>query len=179
MCGGVWHPCSDRRQRRQLSVCAQAVERAMGTLKDMLARRGADAAAGGDWLTELPQAVQSYNKLDRSALHQHASSEVKGDNDLRFQLRFENAEKSMANAGHAQERKRKLESTCTLRAFLQPPAFKRRGGVPNWSSEVYTVADAAPAQVSDSKGNKYDTRLVLPVSSVSSAVNAAAQGRAA
>ena len=33
------------------------VERAMGTLKYMLARRGADAAAGGDWLTELPQAV--------------------------------------------------------------------------------------------------------------------------
>ena len=39
------------------------VDRAMGTLKDMISRRGADAAAGGDWLTELPKAVESYNEL--------------------------------------------------------------------------------------------------------------------
>ena len=54
------------------------VDRAMGVLKDMMARRGADAAAGGDWLTELPNAVASYNKLDHSALHDNAPGEVKG-----------------------------------------------------------------------------------------------------
>ena len=73
----------------------------MGTLKDMLARRGADAAAGGDWLAELSKAVASYNKLDHSALHDNAPGEVEGDKDLRFQLRSENAEKRMENAEQA------------------------------------------------------------------------------
>ena len=41
----------------------------MGTLKDMLARRGADEAAGADWLAKLQEAVRSYNKLDHTALH--------------------------------------------------------------------------------------------------------------
>ena len=154
------------------------VDRAMGTLRDMLARRGADAAAGGDWLAELPKAVASYNKLDHSALHDNAPGEVEGDKDLRFQLRYENAEKRMENAEQAQERKRKLESTGAFRTLLQPTAFKRRAGVPNWSSEVHNVADATTAQVTDTKGNKFDTRMVLPVSAVSSAVQAAPRGTA-
>ena len=154
------------------------VDRAMGTLKDMLARRGADAAAGGDWLEELPKAVSSYNKLDHSALHDNAPAEVEGDKDLRFQLRYENAEKRMENAEQAQERKRKLEATGAFRTLLQPTAFKRRAGVPNWSSEVHTVAGATPAQVTDSNGKKFDTRLVLPVSSASSAVQAVPTGTA-
>ena len=69
------------------------IDRAMGTIKEMLAKRGADEAAGGDWLAELPAVVDGYNRLDHSALHQHAPAEVKGDDDLRFQLRYENAEK--------------------------------------------------------------------------------------
>ena len=69
------------------------VDRTIGTLKDMIARRSADEAASGDWLTELPKAVASHNKLDHSALHQAAPTEVKGDTNLRFQLRYENAKK--------------------------------------------------------------------------------------
>ena len=56
----------------------------MGMLKEMIARRSADEAAGGDWLTELPKAVASHNKLDHSALHDNAPTEVKGDTNLRF-----------------------------------------------------------------------------------------------
>jgi len=152
------------------------VDSAMRTLKEMLARRGADAASGGDWLDELPKVLASYNKLDHSALHHHAPSEVKGDDDLRFQLRYENAEKRMENAEQAQDRKRKLESVGAFRTLLQPTAFKRRAGVPNWSSEVHTVADATSAQVTDTKGAKFDLRTVLPVSAVSSAVQAAPAG---
>jgi transposase InsO family protein len=152
------------------------VDRAMGTLKDMLARRGADA--GGDWLAELPNAVAAYNKLDHSALHDNAPAEVEDDKDLRFQLRHENAEKRLENAQQAQERKRKLEATGAFRTLLQPTAFKRRAGVPNWSKEVHTVAEATPAQVTDTKGDKFDTRLVLPVSSASSAVQDAPRGTA-
>ena len=82
------------------------VDRAMGTLKDTIARRSADEAAGGDWLAELPKAVASYNKLDHSALHQNAPGEVEDDEDLRFQLRYENAGKMYDNAAQAQEAKK-------------------------------------------------------------------------
>ena len=150
----------------------------MGTLKDMLARRGADEAAGGDWLAELPKVVQSYNRLDHSALHNNAPGEVQGDEDLRFKMRYENAEKMQDNAAQAQGRKRKLEATGAFRTLLEPTAFARRAGVPNWSSEVHTATAVAPARVTDTKGNKFDTRLVLPVSSASSAVQAAPRGTA-
>ena len=148
------------------------VDRAMGTLRDTIARRSADEAAGGDWLTELPKAIASHNKLDHSALHQNAPGEVKDDKDLRFELRHENASKMYDNAAQAKERKRKLEETGAFRTLLQPTAFKRRAGMPNWSSEVHVLTKATPAQVTDSRGHTFDARLVLPVSSTSSAVKA-------
>ena len=47
-------------------------------------------------------------------------------------------------------------------------AFKRRAGIPNWSSEVHAVQSTDGGQVADDKGDTYDTRLVLPVSATSS-----------
>ena len=52
---------------------------------------------------------------------------------------------------------------------MQPMAFKRRAGIPNWSSEVHAVQSTDGGQVTDDKGKTYDTRLVLPVSATSSA----------
>ena len=137
------------------------LDRAMGTLKEMLARRSADEAAGGDWFAELPAAVDSYNKLDHSALHQHAPAEVAGDDDLRFQLRYENAEKTLDNIENALKRKQKLETMGAFRTLLRPTAFKRRAGVPNWSSEVHTVSQVTPTQVTDQKGNRHDRRIAV------------------
>ena len=57
-----------------------------------------------------------------------------------------------------------------FRTLLQPTAFKRRAGVPNWSNEVHTVSQVTPTQVTDQKGNTHDTRLVLPVPARSSAI---------
>ena len=57
-----------------------------------------------------------------------------------------------------------------FRTLLRPTAFKRRAGVPNWSSEVHTVAQVTPTQVTDQKGNMHDTRLVLPVPARSSKI---------
>ena len=45
--------------------------------------------------------------------------------------------------------------------------------MPNWSSEVHTVSQVTPTQVTDQKGNKHDTRLVLSVPARSSAILAA------
>ena len=95
---------------------------AMGTLKDMIARRSADEAAGGDWLTELPTAVQCYNRLDHNALHQHAPAEVAGDDDLRFQLRYENAEKRFDNI----ETQRSARKSSKQWAPTEPCCNRRR-----------------------------------------------------
>ena len=53
------------------------VDRAMGIIKDMLARRIAEL--GGDWLEHIEAVITAYNKLDHGALHEHAPGEVQGD----------------------------------------------------------------------------------------------------
>ena len=52
--------------------------------------------------------------------------------------------------------------------MLQPMAFKRRAGIPNWTSEVHAVQSTDGGQVTDEKDKTHDTRLVLPVSATSS-----------
>ena len=47
-------------------------------------------------------------------------------------------------------------------------AFKRRAGIPNWSSEVHVVQSTRGKHVADEKGKTQDTRLVLPVTATSS-----------
>ena len=89
---------------------------------------------------------------------------------MRPQLRFENTGKFVDNIEGAKSRKQTLETMGAFRTLLRPTAFKRRAGVPNWSSEVHTVAQVTPTQVTDQKGNTHDTRLVLPVPARSSTI---------
>ena len=91
-----------------------------------------------------------------------------GNDELRFDLRMENANRRIENVKRAQERAAQLEEKGGFRTLLQPVAFKRRAGIPNWSSEVHAVQSTDGGQVTDDKGNTYDTRLVLPVSATSS-----------
>ena len=142
------------------------IDRAGGDLKDMLAKRISEL--GGDWLTHLEPTIAAYNKLDHSALHDNAPSEVMGNDELRFDLRMENANRRNENVKRAQERAAQLEGKGGFRTLLQPMAFKRRAGIPNWSSEVHAVQSTDGGQVTDDKGKTYDTRLVLPVSATSS-----------
>ena len=142
------------------------VDRAMGIIKDMLARRIAEL--GGDWLDHIEAVIAAYNKLDHGALHEHAPGEVQDDDELRFQLRMENANQRYENVQRANVRADKLENKGGFRTLLQPLALKRRKGVPNWSSQVHTVQTVSGGIVEDTDGNVYDTRLVLPVNALSS-----------
>ena len=139
------------------------LDRTMGTVKEMLTRRQAEL--GGDWLTHLEPAVDAYNKLDHSALHDSAPREVQGNDDLRFQLRMENANKHHDNVQQAEARREQLEEKGGFRTLKEPLAFKRRAGIPNWSNQVHTVESVKGGTVVDTQGQSYDTRLVLPVSS--------------
>ena len=137
------------------------IDRAGGVIKDMLAKRIAEL--GGDWLTHLEPTIAAYNKLDHTALHGNAPNEVMGDDELRFDLRMENANRRIENVKRAQERAAQLEEKGGFRTLLQPMAFKRRAGIPNWSSEVHAVQSTDGGQVTDDKGKTYDTEDIFNV----------------
>ena len=119
-----------------LNVLA-TTDRVMGVIKDMLAKRMSEL--GGDWLTHLEPVVVAYNKLDNRSLHDNAPTDVLTDDDLRFQLRVENANTAYENVQNAADRKDKLEENGAFRTLKEPLAFKRRAGIPNWSSEVHRI----------------------------------------
>ena len=52
--------------------------------------------------------------------------------------------------------------------MLQPLAFLRRAGIPNWSSEVHVVQSTDGGQVTDEKGKTYDARPMSPATATSS-----------
>ena len=85
-----------------------------------------------------------------------------GDDQLRFDLLMENANRRIENVKRAQERAAQLEEKGGFRTLRQPMAFKRRAGIPNWSSEVHAVQSTDGGQVTGEKGKTYDTRLVPP-----------------
>ena len=87
----------------------------------MLAKRTTEL--DGTWLTHLDPVIKAYNKLDHSALHGNAPGEVKGNDELRFQLRMENANGTFENAQMANARREKLAEkgafrTCCSRSPL-------------------------------------------------------------
>ena len=126
---GIYH-----RLKEALNDIA-TIDSATRTVKDMLARRIGEL--GDDWLTHLEPTISAYNKLDHSALHNNAPKEVMGDDDLRFRLRMENADNHIDNIKQSQTRKQKLEVKGGFRTLNQPLSFKRRTGIPNWSTEVH------------------------------------------
>ena len=143
------------------------IDRAIGVIKDMLAKRTTEL--DGTWLTHLDPVIKAYNKLDHSALHGNAPGEVKGNDELRFQLRMENANDTFENAQMANARREKLTEKGAFRTLLQPFAIKRRKGVPNWSNDVHVIESVSGGVVQDTKGVTYNTRLVLPVDATSTA----------
>ena len=112
-------------------------DRAGSTVKSMLAKRIGELS--GDWLTHLEPVVAEYSKLDHAALRGNAPREVEGNDELRFQLRVENANKRIENVQRAQQRAEALDTKGGFRTLNQPLAIKRRAGIANWSSAVHAV----------------------------------------
>ena len=84
------------------------IDRAGSTVKSMLAKRIGELS--GDWLTHLEPVDAAYNKLDHAALRGNVPGEVEGDDELRFQLRVENANKRIENIERAQQRAEALDA---------------------------------------------------------------------
>ncbi len=75
----------------------------------MLSRRTTD---GNSWYTELSAAVKSMNASKHSSLFMREPDDVIGDKELRFELRYKNAEMRQENVQLAKP----LETTCSSKA---------------------------------------------------------------
>ena len=64
--------------------------------------------------------MSSMNNTDHKALYEREPGEVKGDKDLRFNLRYKNAEMASENAELAHKRGEALEEKGAFRTLLKP-----------------------------------------------------------
>jgi hypothetical protein len=146
------------------------LDRAIGTLGATLVRR---VAQGGSWSEELQAAVSSMNNTDHKSLYEREPGEVKEDKDLRFNLRYKNAEMASENAELAHKRGEALEEKGAFRTLLKPlTGFKRRAGQQNWSEEMHNVQEVKNARVTDTEGNSFPMSLVKAVPAASTQVAA-------
>ena len=140
------------------------LDRAIGELRAVLSRRTTD---GGAWHDELDEAVKSMNATEHSALFMREPDDVEGDDDLRFDLRYKNAEMRQVNVQLSKTRGENLERQGAFRTFLPTTTgFKRRAGQQNWSEKIHQVQSAgANGRVVDTEG---DTFLMSTVKAVPS-----------
>ena len=152
--------------RHRLKVGAHdlaTLGRAIGTLRATLSRRTAE---GGTWWEELEAAVKSMNESEHPALFMAEPGEVKDDKDLRFDLRYHNAEMATENQEEAEKRGERLQAKGAFRTLLPPKTgFRRRAGQQNWSEKIHTVQEIQSGRVVDTEGNSFPMSTVLRVSS--------------
>jgi len=165
--------------RHRLKVGPQdlaTLDRAIGTLRATLSRRTAE---GGTWWEELDAAVKSMNESEQQALFMNEPGEVKDDKDLRFDLRYHNAEMATENQEQAKKRGERLQAKGAFRTLLPPKTgFRRRAGQQNWSEKIHMVQAIESGRVVDTEGNSYPMSTVLAVSKATAPTSAStfAQG---
>ena len=130
------------------------LDRAIGELRVVLSCRTTD---GNPWYAELDAAVKSMNASEHSSLFMREPDDVIGDEDLRFELRYKNAEMRQENVQLAKTRGDNLQQQGAFRTLLRPTTgFKRRAGQQNWSEKIHQVASAGDnGRVVDTEGNTF------------------------
>ena len=120
------------------------LDRAIGELRVVLSRRTTD---GNPWYAELDAAVKSMNASEHSSLFMREPDDVIGDEDLRFELRYKNAEMRQENVQLAKTRGDNLQQQGAFRTLLRPTTgFKRRAGQQNWSEKIHQPRRATTAE---------------------------------
>ena len=139
------------------------LDRAIGTLRATLSRRTAES--GAPWYEELDAAVDSLNNTAHSALFGEEPASVETNDDLRFDLRYHNAEMAAENQEQAEKRGERLTKTGAFRVLLRPTTgFRRRAGGQNWSEKIRGVARIEGGRVVDEEGDSFPMSIVKPVS---------------
>ena len=149
------------------------IDAAIREIRRALGRRTAQPGSG-NWAAELDSAIAGHNKSSHSAILDSDPNDVEGSDQLRFALRYENAEKMHENVELMNRRQENLEKAGAYRTLLHPLSFRRelrRAGQPNWSETVHTVRQVEGPTVTDVQGNVAQTKLVLPVPADSTEVS--------
>ena len=145
------------------------LDRAIGTLRATLSRRTAES--GAPWYEELDAAVDSLNNTAHSALFDEEPASVATSDDLRFDLRYRNAEMATENLEQAEKRGERLTQTGAFRVLLRPTTgFRRRAGGQNWSEKIRQVQRIEGGRVVDEEGDSFPMSIVKAVSKTSTSV---------
>ena len=95
----------------------------------MLSRRATD---GNPWYDELDEAIESINASEHSSLFTRGPDDVAGDEELRFELCYKNAQMRQHNVQLSKTRGENLQQQGAFRTLLRPTTgFKRRAGQQN------------------------------------------------
>ena len=129
------------------------LDRAIGGLRAALSRRTTD---GDPWYKELNAAIEGTNESNHSALYLRAPDEVMADEELRFELRYKNAQMRQENVELSKKRAEDLQKQGAFRTLLKPTTgFRRRAGQQNWSEKIHQVQTAGSGYVTDTDGRAH------------------------
>jgi transposase InsO family protein len=175
---------NDRGVRHRMKAAPQdlaTLDRAIGTLRAVLSRRTAEGNTA--WWQELDAAVKSMNESEHPALFEHEPREIHKRRtrfkDVRFDIRYKNAEMAAENQEAAEERGIRLQAQMAFRTLLPPKTgFRRRAGQQNWSEKIHTVASVEGGRVVDTDGTSFpmSTVVAVPATSTSTAMTSFAEG---
>ena len=145
---------------REISI----LDSAIGKFKKALVR-DLRKAQTDDWVSRLDKVTKGQNKIpNKEYLDNNAPESVEGDQALQKELEDKNREFNQINRKRIEEREAQLYSAGYFRVMLNRPMSFARGFKPNWSDKVHKVTNIYWDEVTDSEGNKFKTKFVLPVS---------------
>ena len=91
--------------------------------------------------------------FEHSALFMREPDDVAGDEELRFELRYKNAQMRQENNRLSEQRASTLQQQGAFRTLRKlTTGFRRRAGQQNWSEEIHRVETAGNGRVTDSEG---------------------------
>ena len=147
------------------------VDRAIGTLRQALARQGAQSGSGA-WATYLAETTDAVNALGHKALMGNSPDDLVNQGEapeLEFAVQYKNARDELANSRAIQARGDALAQAGAFRTTAAPARFQR-SFKPRWGDDVKTVQRVDGALAYDQDGNEYQTKLLKAVPRDSTAV---------
>lgn len=136
---------------------------AIGYLKKAMVR-DARKARTDDWASRLDKVVRGQNAVPNDDyLEGNAPADVPGSAALIDKLEAKNREFVAHNAEQVEERENKLREAGHFRVLISQPTPFVRGHKPRWSEKVHTVDTVTFDKVTDTEGNTFKTKFVLPV----------------
>ena len=159
---GIGHREKDPKQVNALAVG----DRAIGTLKGIIAKDMSENQRGGNWQAGLKSAVSAYNDTSHSHLMGSHPDDVgksdAGGKTLTYELKVQAGEDIKHNSDLYKDKVAALKKAGAFRT-MQPRGTWARAHQPSWGDKVHKVSYFSGADVIDEEGQRFPVKLVLPV----------------